>query len=106
MGDAAAAILSRREWQDAGSLAREAKHCVISLTGPRPLVEAISSAGGVCWSELDAALMVRRFPGIFVAGEMIDWEAPTGGYLMQGCFVTGSRAGKSAAEWLGTRCRS
>jgi uncharacterized flavoprotein (TIGR03862 family) len=103
LGDAAVAILGRREWHDADSLAREVKHCVISLTGPRPLAEAISSAGGVCWSELDAALMVKRFPGIFVAGEMIDWESPTGGYLMQGCFATGSRAGKSAAEWLETR---
>jgi hypothetical protein len=104
LGDAAVAILARREWHDAGSLAGEAKHCVIPLTGPRPLAEAISSAGGVCWSELDAALTVRRFPGIFVAGEMIDWEAPTGGYLMQGCFATGSRAGRAAAEWLQGQC--
>lgn len=100
LGDAAVAILSCREWSDAESLAREVKHCVIDLTTPRPLAEAISSAGGVCWSELDSALMVKQLPGVFVAGEMIDWEAPTGGYLMQGCFATGTRAGKSAAEWL------
>jgi uncharacterized flavoprotein (TIGR03862 family) len=100
LSDAAVAILSRREWSDADSLAREVKHCVIDLTAPRPLAEAISSAGGVCWSELNCALMVKRFPGVFVAGEMIDWEAPTGGYLMQGCFATGTRAGKAAVEWL------
>jgi uncharacterized flavoprotein (TIGR03862 family) len=106
LGDAASVILSRREWSDAESLAREVKNCVIGLTGPRPLAEAISSAGGVCWSELDSALMLKRLPGIFVAGEMIDWEAPTGGYLMQGCFATGTRAGKAAAEWLETFIRS
>ena len=62
--------------------------------------EAISSAGGVCWSGLDATLMVKALPGVFVAGEMIDWEAPTGGYLMQGCFATGTRAGLAAAAWV------
>jgi predicted flavoprotein YhiN len=103
LGDAAAAILGRRQWPDAESLAHEAKHCVIDLTGPRPLTEAISSAGGVCWSELDAQLMLKRHPGIFVAGEMIDWEAPTGGYLMQGCFASGSRAGRAAAAWVRPR---
>jgi uncharacterized flavoprotein (TIGR03862 family) len=103
LGDAASAILSRREWSDSESLARETKHCVIELTGPRPLAESISSAGGVCWSELDSALMLERLPGIYVAGEMIDWEAPTGGYLMQGCFASGTRAGKAAADWLKER---
>jgi uncharacterized flavoprotein (TIGR03862 family) len=98
LSEAAAAILARREWNDADSLARETKHCMIALTGIRPLAEAISSAGGVCWGELDDKLMLKRLPGIFVAGEMIDWEAPTGGYLMQGCFATGTRAGKAAAE--------
>lgn len=100
LGEAAHAILARKPWTDSESLAREVKHCVIPLDGPRPLAEAISSAGGVCWSELDSALMLTRFPGIFVAGEMIDWEAPTGGYLMQGCFATGTRAGRAAAAWL------
>lgn len=103
LGDAAAAILGRKSWHDAASLAREAKHCVLDLTGPRPLTEAISSAGGVCWDGLDATLMVKRHPGIFVAGEMIDWEAPTGGYLMQGCFASGSRAGRAAAAWIGNQ---
>ena len=83
----------------AESLATTVKGCVLKLTRPRPLAEAISSAGGVRWSEVDSALMVRRLPGIFVAGEMIDWDAPTGGYLMQGCFATGTRAARSALEW-------
>jgi uncharacterized flavoprotein (TIGR03862 family) len=96
LGEAARAILGRRDWPDAASLAREAKHCVIPLTGPRPLAEAISSAGGVCWSELDSRLMLTRLPGVFVAGEMIDWEAPTGGYLIQGCLATATRAARGA----------
>ena len=64
---------------------------------PRPIAEAISSAGGVPWRELDENLMLRKLPGVFVAGEMIDWEAPTGGYLLQGCFATATRAGRAAA---------
>ena len=101
--DAAAAVLSRKTWMDADSLAREAKNCVIPLSRPRPIDEAISSAGGICWEEVDAGLMLKKLPGIFVAGEMLDWEAPTGGYLMQGCFATGTRAGKSAADWIQNR---
>ncbi len=94
------AILSRQPWMDADALAREVKQCVIPLSRPRPIDEAISSAGGVCWEELDDSLMLQKLPGVFVAGEMIDWEAPTGGYLMQGCFATATRAAKSAAAWL------
>jgi uncharacterized flavoprotein (TIGR03862 family) len=75
------------------------KNFPLALRGPRPIAEAISSAGGVRWSELDRALMLRKLPGIFVAGEMIDWEAPTGGYLLQGCFATGTRAGRTAAAY-------
>jgi predicted flavoprotein YhiN len=75
------------------------KNFSLRLQGPRPIDEAISSAGGVPWSELDETLMLRKAPGVFVAGEMIDWEAPTGGYLLQGCFATGTRAGASAAAW-------
>jgi uncharacterized flavoprotein (TIGR03862 family) len=74
------------------------KNFSLRLGGPRPIEEAISSAGGVPWSELDETLMLRKAPGVFVAGEMIDWEAPTGGYLLQGCFATGTRAGASAAH--------
>jgi uncharacterized flavoprotein (TIGR03862 family) len=84
-------------------LADAVKHCRIRLLQPRPLAEAISTAGGVRWSELDDSLMLRKLPGVFVAGEMIDWEAPTGGYLLQGCFATGGRAGRGAVEWLRSR---
>jgi hypothetical protein len=73
------------------------KNFNIPLRGPRPIAEAISSAGGVPWRELDDGLMLRKMPGVFVAGEMIDWEAPTGGYLLQGCFATATRAGRAAA---------
>jgi len=100
LSEPACAILGRKPWDDAISLAKEAKHCVISLSGPRPLDEAISSAGGVCWNELDENLMVKSFPGVYVAGEMIDWEAPTGGYLLQGCFASGTRAGQAAVARL------
>jgi hypothetical protein len=64
------------------------------------MAEAISSAGGVGWDELDERLMLRRWPGIFCAGEMLDWEAPTGGYLLQGCFSTATRAGRGAISLL------
>lgn len=100
LSEPAHAIFSRKTWPDADSLAREVKNCVIPLTRPRPLDEAISSAGGVCWSEIDDTLMLKKLPGIFLAGEMIDWEAPTGGYLMQGCFATATRAASSAVAWL------
>ncbi len=100
LSDPAHAILSPKFFTDADSLAREVKHCVIPLTKPRPLDEAISSAGGICWSETDASLMLKKLPGVFIAGEMIDWEAPTGGYLMQGCFATATRAATSAVRWL------
>jgi uncharacterized flavoprotein (TIGR03862 family) len=75
------------------------KKFVLPLESPRPIAEAISTAGGVLWRELDEALMLRRMPGVFLAGEMIDWEAPTGGYLLQGCFSTGTRAGRAAAHY-------
>jgi uncharacterized flavoprotein (TIGR03862 family) len=76
------------------------KHCRIVLERPRPISEAISSAGGVSWDQLTDDLMLRSIPGVFCAGEMIDWEAPTGGYLMQGCFATGTIAGGGAAKWI------
>ena len=82
---------------DPERLIARVKNFTLPLRGPRPIAEAISSAGGVRWSELDASLMLRKLPGVFVAGEMIDWEAPTGGYLLQGCFATGTRAGRAAS---------
>ncbi len=100
LGDAAHALLAHSEWPDATSIAREAKSCVIPLKGPRPIEEAISTAGGLSWEELTDGLMVNTFPGLFVAGEMIDWEAPTGGYLLQACFATGTLAANSACEFI------
>jgi len=79
------------------------KNFTIALRDPRPIAEAISSAGGVPWRELDESLMLRKLPGVFVAGEMIDWEAPTGGYLLQGCFATATRAGRAAVNFSSLR---
>ena len=73
----------------------------VRLTGVRPVERAISTAGGVSFTELDDRLMLRRKPGVFVAGEMLDWEAPTGGYLLQACFATGAAAARGVLDWLG-----
>ena len=73
----------------------------IKLTGTAPIARAISSAGGIALGELDANYMIHRLPGVFAAGEMLDWEAPTGGYLLQACFATGAVAGRGALKWLG-----
>ncbi len=72
----------------------------LRLLAPRPLEEAISSAGGVTFEALDARLMLRDLPGVFCAGEMLDWEAPTGGYLLTACFASGRAAGNGALHWL------
>ena len=88
---------------DIAELARLIKATRIAVTAARPLERAISSAGGIRFSELTDAFMVKRLPGVFVAGEMIDWEAPTGGYLLQACFSTGVIAGEGAAGFLGRR---
>lgn len=98
LGEAAAALLQHLApaWDSAEGLAAAAKKLPIPLLRPRPIDEAISSAGGVRWRELDETLMLKKLPGVFCAGEMIDWEAPTGGYLMQACFATGTRAGRGA----------
>ena len=98
--DAACALLEQfyPPFSSAEMLARACKDCRIPLLGPRPLAEAISSAGGVCWSEVDDSLMLKKLPGVYCAGEMLDWEAPTGGFLLQGCFATGTRAGAAAVR--------
>jgi uncharacterized flavoprotein (TIGR03862 family) len=85
---------------DAAALADRIKRTGVRLTAAAPLARAISSAGGVAWSEIDGDFMLRRLPGIFVAGEMLDWEAPTGGYLLQACFATGAAAGRGARKRL------
>jgi uncharacterized flavoprotein (TIGR03862 family) len=72
----------------------------VKLTGIAHIVRAISSAGGIAFDELDADFMIRRLPGVFAAGEMLDWEAPTGGYLLQACFATGLAAGQGLLRWL------
>lgn len=72
----------------------------IELSGVAPIARAISSAGGISFDELDPHFMLRRLPGVFAAGEMLDWEAPTGGYLLQASFATGVAAGKGALGWL------
>jgi uncharacterized flavoprotein (TIGR03862 family) len=82
-------------------LARGIKQVDLTLTGVQGLARAISTAGGIAWSELDDHLMLKALPGVFAAGEMLDWEAPTGGYLLQGCFATGVAAANGAAGWLG-----
>jgi uncharacterized flavoprotein (TIGR03862 family) len=73
----------------------------IQLNGIAPIARAISTAGGISFDELDADFMIRRLPGVFAAGEMLDWEAPTGGYLLQASFATGAAAGRGALKWLG-----
>ena len=85
--------------QDPAALAARIKAVPVAHGGARPLDEAISVAGGVRWEELDDRLMLTARPGTFVAGEMLDWEAPTGGYLLTGCFATGRHAGRAAAHW-------
>ena len=75
----------------------------LRLVAPRPLDEAISSAGGVRFDALDEHLMLRGKPGVFCAGEMLDWEAPTGGYLLTACFASGRAAGQGVLAWLKAR---
>jgi uncharacterized flavoprotein (TIGR03862 family) len=75
----------------------------VQLTGTAPIARAISTAGGIAFDELDADFMIRRLPGVFAAGEMLDWEAPTGGYLLQASFATGAAAGRGALKWLESR---
>ena len=72
----------------------------VRLNGIAPIARAISTAGGISFDELDADFMIRRLPGVFAAGEMLDWEAPTGGYLLQASFATGAAAGRGALKWL------
>ncbi|HEU0083685.1 MAG TPA: TIGR03862 family flavoprotein [Bradyrhizobium sp.] len=75
----------------------------VKLDGVAPIARAISTAGGISFGELDADFMMRRLPGVFAAGEMLDWEAPTGGYLLQACFATGAAAGRGVLGWLEKR---
>ena len=84
----------------ASDLARVINAAPIKLKGVAPIARAISTAGGIAFDEVDADFMLSKLPGVFAAGEMLDWEAPTGGYLLQACFATGVAAGKGALRWL------
>ncbi len=84
----------------ADEMAALIKAVPLTLTGTAPNDRAISTAGGVAFSAIDENFMLRKKPGVFVAGEMLDWEAPTGGYLLQACFATGAAAGRGAVAWL------
>jgi len=96
-------VLNAGTFDDPGRLAAAIKALPLRLVAPRPLEEAISSAGGVEFGALDERLMVRALPGVFCAGEMLDWEAPTGGYLLTACFAAGRWAGRGALDWLKRR---
>ena len=93
-------VLGRNGGDDIALLAQTIKRLPLRLLRPRPIEEAISSAGGVRLEATDDALMLHAKPGVFCAGEMLDWEAPTGGYLLTACFASGRRAGLGAVNWL------
>ncbi|MFN6997114.1 MAG: NAD(P)/FAD-dependent oxidoreductase, partial [Aquincola tertiaricarbonis] len=92
-------LLPRAQLDDAAALATALKALPLTVAAPRPVAEAISTAGGVALQALDERLMLQARPGIFIAGEMLDWEAPTGGYLLQATMASGLRAGRGAAAW-------
>ncbi len=96
-------VLSAAEMHDPQRLAATIKALPLRLTATRPLDEAISSAGGVPFESLDERLMLTSIPGVFCAGEMLDWEAPTGGYLLTACFASGRAAGSGALTFLRTQ---
>ena len=93
-------VLGREGLQDMARVATTLKALPLRLVAARPIDEAISSAGGVRFEALDERLMLRARPGVFCAGEMLDWEAPTGGYLLNACFASGRTAGQGALDWL------
>lgn len=92
-------LLPRAQLDDPAALAAALKALPLTVVAPRPVAEAISTAGGVALQALDERLMLQARPGVFIAGEMLDWEAPTGGYLLQASMASGLRAGRGAAAW-------
>lgn len=96
-------FVPKDEFALAERLAFYIKNLPVPLVAPRPIDEAISSAGGVTFESMDENLMLKNRPGIFCAGEMLDWEAPTGGYLLTACFASGRRAAWGAIKWLESR---
>ena len=93
-------VMTAAEFNDPVKLATTIKALPITLIAPRPIDEAISSAGGVKFEAMDENLMIRALSGVFCAGEMLDWEAPTGGYLLTACFASGRAAGEGVLTWL------
>jgi uncharacterized flavoprotein (TIGR03862 family) len=93
-------FVNKEDFADAERLASFIKALPVTLIAPRPLEEAISSAGGVRFEGLDEYLMIRSLPGVFCAGEMLDWEAPTGGYLITACMASGYTAGNGVLKWI------
>ena len=93
-------FLPQDSFLDPAQLANGIKALPVPLIAPRPLEEAISSAGGVSFDAVDENYMLTVKPGVFCAGEMLDWEAPTGGYLLTGCFSTGRAAALGVIRWL------
>ena len=93
-------LLTPEQLHDPAQLAHAIKALPITLARPRPLDEAISTAGGVSFGAIDEGYMLRAAPGVFCAGEMLDWEAPTGGYLLTACLATGRTAAQGALAWL------
>ncbi|WP_179149327.1 TIGR03862 family flavoprotein [Pseudomonas syringae] len=96
-------LAPRETFADALLLSEAIKALPLTLIKPRPLDEAISTAGGVTFETMDERLMLKQLPGVFCAGEMLDWEAPTGGYLLTACFASGRAAGLGMLEWLQSR---
>jgi len=96
-------VLDKAALADPARIARALKRFPFRLLRPRPIAEAISSAGGVPLEAMDERLMLRGVPGVFAAGEMLDWEAPTGGYLLTACFASGRHAAHGAVDWLAQR---
>ncbi len=93
-------VLDKKQLTDSDIVAKTIKRLPLRLTKARPIAEAISAAGGVRLEALDGGMMLNALPGVFCAGEMLDWEAPTGGYLLTACFASGCRAGLGASAWL------
>lgn len=93
-------LTSAEQFSDARLLAQAIKALALTLVKARPLDEAISTAGGVTFEALDEQLMLKALPGVFCAGEMLDWEAPTGGYLLTACFASGRTAAQGVLRWL------
>jgi hypothetical protein len=96
-------LLSKEQMNDPAQLAAAIKALPITLVAARPLDEAISTAGGVLFEAIDQNLMLEQLPGVFCAGEMLDWEAPTGGYLLTACFASGKKAGEGVVAYFGMK---